>query len=256
MRAQEPTLEYRQRGIHAGRVGDGSLNIELPTSRNATYGFRTELSWTLMSGGRGHKASKLKRKVSTSGDLSRPPAPWTSRLGSERGLRHGYRSCLYEGSKYGKQQRLPLLASSFKATAIAVSIPVSSCVNGWDIGELKGKVAIIAVAGGGDGVRRLLTLTHKARNTQGLVGRVAIDHAGMPNLGNIVFMKTIGFVDLDIKGRHPSALRREYGASTEWLLGRTPVYMGTGNGLISWAERSLGRSNRIGGTRCPGRWGV
>ena len=230
----------------------GSLNLGVANVSNATYGFRPEVSWALMSGRNGHNASKLRaqgvnigRPVASARPLGRAGWGLSAVFVTDTGVVYT------EGSNTANNLAFLQLPPSFKATAIAVSNSSEFiAVSGWDIVELKGKVAIIAAAGGGDGATLANPDSHKVpKYPKGWWGEWRSIMPGLASLGNIVFMKTIGFMDLDMKA--PTSISfttGKYGASDGVAWGRNPGYMGTGNDVLSWAELSpwTVESNRRG----------
>ncbi len=175
----------------------GVTDLAISSVSNAVFSQRPELSWTLY--GQGLDDINAVTYKAQGKDVSRPVAlarcqgrpGWC--LSSIMVFRNGLVAAA--GNNTARNLASVQLAPGKVPTAIAITNSSEfALVTVWDTVNIRGEIAVIALAGLGDGATTDKPDSHPAEG--GWWGEWRAPYPGLPNLGNVAYMKVIGYVPL------------------------------------------------------------
>lgn len=127
-------------------------------------------------------------------------------VGSIIAYQNGLISTAYSSNTASNSANLRLPANKVPTAVAVTNSSEFALVTVWDTSAMKGQIAVIALAGLCEGC------TVSTPNKPDYWGEWGAAYPGMPNLGNIAFMKLVGFVDLPESVRAPT----EISVTTGW----------------------------------------
>ncbi len=187
----------------AARVGVSDLTV-LSVS-NQVISQKPELSWTLYEGGLDEinavdykKAGKdASNPVALAHCLGRPGWCVNSLMVFQSGL------IATAGNNTARNQATAQLAANKVPTGIALSNSSEfALITVWDTAALRGEIAVVALAGMCDGC----TPNKPDNGGQSWWGEWRGNYPGLPNLGNVAFMKVLGYVPLPDNMKAPTEI--------------------------------------------------
>ncbi len=201
-----------QVGDYSKRIGDYSSNIghvafvadapdarvgvsdlQISSANNSVFAQKPQLSWTLYGGGL-DEINAVKYRAEGK-DASRPVAVarCRGRPGWCISSIVAYKSGLIATAGNNTARNLASIQLPKDKVPTAIAVTNSSefaLVTVWDTTRLRGEIAVIALTGIAQGA----TMTQPAKGDWW--GEWRAPHPGLPNLGNVGYMKLLGFVAL------------------------------------------------------------
>ncbi|MDR6538986.1 hypothetical protein [Variovorax soli] len=139
------------------------------------------------------------------------------------------------GSNTAHNQATARLAPNKVPTAVAMtSNSEFAFVTVWDTAQLKGQVAVVALAGLCDGCKLEGPYYEWWSEWQGV-------YPGLPNMGNIAFMKVLGYVDLPAEMKAPTEIAVTTGMHPFNTVLGGGLFMGQANSPLATHWRSFTR---------------
>ncbi|GAA4335017.1 hypothetical protein GCM10023165_11250 [Variovorax defluvii] len=219
------------------RAGVGDLQAS--AFENNTYAQKPQLPWQLGGGGldsinvvKYRSAGLLPNDGSArpvaAGRCSGPPGYCpTSVIAFQNGL------LATTGSNTAHNQASVRLAPNKVPTAVAMTANSEfAFVTVWDTAALKGQVAVVALAGLCDGCNLEGPYYEWWNEWQGV-------YPGLPNMGNIAFMKVLGYVDLPEDMKAPTEIAVTTGMHPFNTVLGGGLFMGQANSPLARHWRSF-----------------